>query len=60
MHIDKINRLLNKEVKNKLNCTKPLRRELLQKNAYRVNSWVPEPSAAANKDLYFGYLNTSP
>lgn len=27
---------------------------------YRVNSWVPEPSEAANRDLYLGYLNTSP
>lgn len=27
---------------------------------YRVNSWVPEPRAAAKRDLYLGYLNTSP
>jgi len=27
---------------------------------YRVNSWVPEPRQAANRDLCLGYLNTSP
>ena len=27
---------------------------------YRVNSWVPEPRAAANREFDLGYLNTSP
>lgn len=31
-------------------CTKSITREL-QKRTYRVNNWVPEPSAAANNDL---------
>jgi hypothetical protein len=31
-----------------------------EKATYRVNSWVPEPREAANRDLYLGYLNTSP
>ena len=27
---------------------------------HRVNNWVPDPSAAANRDLNLGNLNTSP
>lgn len=29
-------------------------------DSYMANSWEPEPRAAANTDLYFGYLKTSP